>query len=122
MQQTIKGEVKLPRDIDQSTKDLLLAIFQVDPNLRINIEQMKEKHFFSEVDWDMIKRGQMDMSPPFSANANKYKYILFNTYPVISNMNDQNSNNVFISSDTPQKSKVLGDFTLQKINREFADF
>jgi serine/threonine protein kinase len=121
MEQTIKGEIKMPRDLDEPTKDLLLTFFQVDPNLRITIDQIKEKSFFKDVDWEAVKQGQFDELPPYTPNPQKYKYILYNSYPEVSNL-DSSLPNTNIFNDTPQKSKILGDFTMQKINKEFHDF
>mmetsp|Transcript_39235 Transcript_39235/g.37648 ORF Transcript_39235/g.37648 Transcript_39235/m.37648 type:complete len:82 (-) Transcript_39235:268-513(-) len=40
-QQIMKGEVKMPRDIDAAVRDLLTQIFQLEPNLRLSIQDIK---------------------------------------------------------------------------------
>ena len=40
-EQIAKCELKLPRDIDQSTRDLLQQIFVQEPNLRLNLSDMR---------------------------------------------------------------------------------
>lgn len=69
--------MKLPRDIDQQTRDLLQCIFNVDPNLRITIKDMMKKPFFKDVNWDQVRHRQIDFEKvPFKPNANKYRYLL----------------------------------------------
>lgn len=54
-QQTLHGDVKLPRDIDQSTRDLLNCIFNVDPNSRISIKDIMKKPFFKDTIWQRVR-------------------------------------------------------------------
>lgn len=39
--QIVKCEIKMPRDSDQATRDLLQQIFVLEPNLRITLADMK---------------------------------------------------------------------------------
>jgi len=45
-EQTIKGDLKLPNNIDRPTRDLLSSIFNVEPNLRITIKDIMKQPFF----------------------------------------------------------------------------
>ena len=86
-QQTIQGDIKMPRDIDQSTRDLFQCIFNVEPNLRISLKDMMKKSFFKDIDWDKIRRKDIDPeSIPYKPNPNKYKYLLDNQYEPTSNL------------------------------------
>ena len=85
--QCIAGDMKLPRDIDQATRDLLNCIFQVEPNLRITIKDIMKKAFFKDINWDKVRHLNIDYeSIPYHANENKYRYILQNKYDDVSNL------------------------------------
>ena len=59
--QCIQGDVKLPRDIDQSMRDLLQCIFTPEPNLRITVKDLMKKQYFKDVDWNELK-NKKDLS------------------------------------------------------------
>jgi len=79
-EQIAKGEVKMPRDADQATRDLLSQILVVEPNLRLSIEDIKSHKFFSEIDWKKAAKKQLE-PVPYKPNPMKYRYLLQNTYP-----------------------------------------
>ena len=112
--------MKLPRDIDQATRDLLNCIFQVEPNLRITIREMMRKAFFKDINWDKVRQRDIDYeSVPYRPNANKYKYILQNKYEEVSNLQGINSDE---NGGESSPKKLLGDFTMIKVNKEFENF
>ena len=94
-----------------------------------------KKQFYKDIDWTKVRQRDFDSDDiPYKSNPNKYKYLLSNEYPFVSNLNGviQTPTNVFTEGSTdkasdpnrtnsPQK-KLLGDFTLYKVNREFYNF
>ena len=54
-EQCVAGDLKLPRQLDQSARDLLQCIFNVEPNLRITVKGIMEKAYFRDFDWDRIR-------------------------------------------------------------------
>uniref|UniRef100_A0A7S3CPC5 Uncharacterized protein n=1 Tax=Strombidium rassoulzadegani TaxID=1082188 RepID=A0A7S3CPC5_9SPIT len=132
--QIVKGELKLPRDIDQQTRDLLQCIFSVDPNMRISINEVMKKSYFKETNWEQVRAKKFDPDDvPYKPNPNKYRYLLQNKYPEMTNLDSSqappggpqapgaqppNSEALFSS---PKKS-LLGDFTILKVNKEFDNF
>jgi len=72
-----------------------------------------------------MRHRQIDFdSVPFKPNANKYRYLLQNEYPDISSLGAKSSTVVVDepgSASSPGK-KLLGDFTLYKVNKEFENF
>jgi len=76
-QSILQGDIKLPRECDQATRDMLQCIFNVEPNLRITVKDLMKKQFFKDTDWDRIRNRQIDSSDiPYKPNPNKYRYIL----------------------------------------------
>ena len=71
----IKCDVRMPRDSDQLTRDLLQRIFVLDPNLRITIQDIKEHKFFSEIDWAVAEKRQL-APVPYKPNPLKFRYLL----------------------------------------------
>jgi serine/threonine protein kinase len=77
--QIVKCEIKMPRDSDQATRDLLQQIFVLEPNLRITLADMKQHKFFSDIDWP--EAAKRNLHPvPYKPNPMKYKYLLSNKY------------------------------------------
>lgn len=58
--QCIKGEMKLPRGLNNESRDLLQCIFEVDPNIRISIEDLRAKPFYKKIDWKSLKNRSID--------------------------------------------------------------
>lgn len=84
-EQICKCEVKMPRDSDQATRDLLQKIFVSDPNLRISIADMKQHRFFQDIDWTLVERRKLE-PVPYKPNPSKYKYLLQNSYKQVSSL------------------------------------
>jgi len=115
--------MKLPRDIDQSTRDLLQCIFNVEPNCRITIKEMMKKSFFRDSNWEKIRNRQIDPDTvPYKSNPNKYRYLLHNQYPEISNLVDKASQDEPGSGGSSPHKRLLGDFSMHKVNKEFENF
>ena len=126
----------MPRDIDQSTRDLLQCIFNVEPNLRISVKEMTKKSFFKDMDWESIRNKQQDPEDiPYKPNPNKYQYLLDNEYEEVSNLyRGQPGTAASMPGQTPltaneepgsassPKKRMLGDFTIYKVNKEFDNF
>ena len=89
-QQCVQGDIKLPRDIDQATRDLLQCILVVDPNQRITVKEIMKKAFFREVNWERVRAREISATDgdyiPYKPNPNKYRYLLQNSYEQISNL------------------------------------
>ena len=88
--QCVHGDIKMPRDVDQATCDLLKSILVVDPNLRITVKDIMKKAFFREVNWERIRAREISPADgdyiPYKPNPNAYRYLLFNQYEAISNV------------------------------------
>ena len=114
--------MKLPRDIDQSCRDLLQCIFNVEPNLRITIPDIMKKSFYSDFDWCKIRNKDIEPADiPYKPNPQKYRYLLANEYPLQSSQ-VQASSGMETNNDQSPKKSFLGDFTMFKVNREFENF
>lgn len=75
--QIVKCEFKMPRDTDQSVRDLISQILVLEPNLRPKFKDIKEHRFFADVDWtDVCNRRQEPV--PFVPETDKYLNILQN--------------------------------------------
>jgi hypothetical protein len=59
-------------------------MFVTEPNLRISLKQMSQHKFFSGVDWKEVSEKKLPV--PYTPNPMKYKYLLSNTYPDVSNL------------------------------------
>ncbi len=75
----------MPRDVDQTTRDLLQQIFVLDPNLRITIADIKQHKFFADVDWRSVESRKLE-PVPYKPNPLKYRYLLQNKYESVSNV------------------------------------
>jgi len=76
-QQTLAGEIKLPRDIDQHTRDLIQCILIVEPDLRISLKDLPKKPYFKDFDFEKIRHRKIDESKiPFKPSPHKFKYVL----------------------------------------------
>jgi hypothetical protein len=59
----------------------------VEPNLRISVKEMMKKSFFKDMDWEKIRKREIDEDDiPYKPNPNKYKYLLINEYEEKSNL------------------------------------
>lgn len=78
----------LPRDIDHQARDLLQCIFNVDPNLRITLKDIVRKPFFKDLNWEAIRKRDLYAfdTIPYKPNVNKFRYLLDDDYPDISNL------------------------------------
>ena len=83
------------------------------------MKEITKKQFFKDVNWEKLRKRDIDPeSVPYLPNPNKYRYLLQNTY-------EETTNLLVPSADSPdpiQTKKLLGDFTLYKVNKEFENF
>jgi hypothetical protein len=49
----------MPRDADQTARDLISQILVLEPNLRLSIEDIKAHKFFAEMDWKKVTEKQL---------------------------------------------------------------
>eukprot|EP00347_Sterkiella_histriomuscorum_P015976 403354976 len=127
-QQIVKGEYRMPRDADQTARDLISQILVLEPNLRLSIQDIKQHKYFADINWDQVIEKKLEPAP-YKPNPLKYRYLLQNKYPKISSIQGilpQDGENLLAQLpqnkvDSPKKS-VLGDFTMHKINKEFENF
>jgi protein kinase X len=59
----MNGDLYLPRNMSSLAKDLVKNILVVDPNLRLEIADIKQHKFFRSVQWDLIAARKI--KPPF---------------------------------------------------------
>ena len=61
----MKGELRLPREIDTETRDLLNCIFITVPEQRITVKAIMEKPYWRDFNWERIRQKdwRKDMSP-----------------------------------------------------------
>lgn len=135
-EQCIKGDLKLPSNIDHSTRDLLCSIFNPEPNLRITIKDIMKSPFFKDYDWDKLRNKVIDPKDvPYKPNPGKYRYILSNSYedtcsgtvPESRPGTEQRTRSGAGDYDAPgsaksPRKKLLGDYTVYKVNKEFDNF
>lgn len=89
---------------------------------------MMKKSFFKDIDWEAMRNKKIDPEDiPYKPNPNKYRYLLQNEYEEVSNLiragNPTSPEQVTEpgSASSPKK-RLLGDFTIYKVNREFENF
>ena len=81
---------------------------------------MQTKSFFKDTDWDQMRHKTFsEEAVPYRPNPNKYRYLLHNEYPEISNLDSATTD---LSKGESPKKNLLGDFTMMKVNKEFEDF
>jgi hypothetical protein len=103
--------------------------------LRITFKDIIKKSFFRDLDWESIRKKDIDPDEiPYKPNPNKYKYLLENNYEETSNLvRLQPGTSASIPGQTPctvnepesassPKKRLLGDFTIYKVNKEFDNF
>jgi len=56
------------------TRDLLQSIFVLDPNLRIKVKEIKEHRYFSDINWERVRRKELE--PVYKPNPLKFRYLL----------------------------------------------
>ena len=89
---------------------------------------MMKKSFFKDIDWEAMRNKKINEEDiPYKPNPNKYRYLLHNEYEEVSNLiragNALSPDQVTEpgSASSPKK-RLLGDFTIYKVNREFENF
>jgi hypothetical protein len=93
---------------------------------------MMKKGFFKDMDWEKIRNKEIDSeSIPYKPNPNKYKYLLDNQYEDVSSLLKlQPCTATSLVGQTPDEpesaspkpKRLLGDFTMYKVNKEFDNF
>lgn len=91
-----------------------------------------KKGFFKDFDWEKIRNKEIDDdSIPYKPNPNKYRYLLENQYDSTSNLmrlQPQTATSLVgqipeePESASPKPKRLLGDFTMYKVNKEFDNF
>jgi hypothetical protein len=87
---------------------------------------MRQHRFFSDVNWDKVKRRKQE-PVPYIPDANKNRHVLLNNYETI-NVGGSGGNgssqkpDIKNKSDSPKKSHFLGELSIYKINKEFENF
>lgn len=135
--------MKLPRDIDHETRDLLNRIFTVDANLRITISDIMQSLFFKDINWERLRMHDIEQDKiPCVPESDEHSALLYRAtdFPEVSNNSKANrpvtrpvtrpagtTAGVTVESEQspllPKSSRVpLGDFTLIKVNKAFENF
>jgi len=92
----ITGDIRYQREgVDQTVRDLLQQIFELEPNLRINLEGiMSHKVFMADQNsnfWKSVAAKTLNNGEvPYKPNPMKYKYLLQNQYDMVSNISKNN--------------------------------
>ena len=60
----------------------------MDPNLRITLKEIVKKPFFKDLNWEAIRLRADNAfeSIPYIPNGNKFRYLLEDEYPDVSNL------------------------------------
>ena len=80
----IKKKIIFPTWMDETAKDLIIKLLNIDPNLRIGngangSEEIKKHDFFKNFDWDNI----LNMTPPFIPNLKSdFDVKYFDQFPI----------------------------------------
>lgn len=93
-EQAVKGEMRLPKEIDTETRDLLNGIFNVVPDQRLTVKQIMEKPYWRDFDWERVRQRDWRQelasdgkSPPelgnvidvpYKPNPNAFSYLMDN--------------------------------------------
>lgn len=65
------GFLQLPKNMSSLAKDLVRKILVVDPNMRLEISDIKQHKFFRGIQWDLIATRKI--KPPFFPQKETYK-------------------------------------------------
>lgn len=77
--QIIKCDYKMPREIDQATRDLISSILVLEPNLRPTFKDLMHHRFFGDINWDQVRSRALE-PVPFRPNPEKFKELLDNEH------------------------------------------
>jgi protein kinase A/protein kinase X len=55
LQNILKGNMQLPKNLSPLLRDLLTDILVVDPTLRIGIDAIKKHRYFTGIDWTKVE-------------------------------------------------------------------
>ena len=102
-------QINLPKNLSPCARDLIKSILVNDPNIRIELADIKRHKFFKNINWQEVK----DKKCPAPL-----------TY--INDIQNSPNKNFLTNSDkkrgTNGKTRVLGDYHMRKINEAFANF
>lgn len=106
----------MPRDAEPAARNLLSQILVLEPNLRLPISEIKKHKYFADVDWTSVMNRKLE-PVPYKPDPDKYKYLMQQReqFETISNLNEKRHRQT-------KKTYFLGDLSLYKINKVFADF
>ncbi len=99
-------QICLPKNLSSLARDLIKGILERDPNLRMEIEDIKRHKFFKGINWVDVSEK---LVTPFFANSNAKKSSPRKSFK-------ESCEKIKV------KSHVLGDYNLKKINDVFANF
>ena len=67
----IECEYRIPRRIDQDSRDLITGLLTKDPKDRLSIEKIKSLNYFKEIDWQKVYKKEYEMDfVPYVNDAN----------------------------------------------------
>ena len=64
MERCHSGHLSLPKNLSPAARELVKELLNPDPMQRADISQIKQHHFFKNMDWQALKRRQV--APPIS--------------------------------------------------------
>jgi protein kinase A len=63
MEKCRSGNLNLPKNLKGKTRDLVQLLLVDDPELRLEISQIKDHNFFRGIDWNQLKKREIE--PPY---------------------------------------------------------
>lgn len=117
MEQTVKGQIKMPHNLDPAAKDLIKQLLLVDVDQRLSINKIMKSSFFNETQWDLVRQGLIQDKAPYIPQQGKYNYLFHNNHPETAMIDTR-----YLNSRKQPKTKILGDFSYTKIHQEIAEF
>lgn len=108
----INNQYTLPKNLSVGMKNLIKLILVGDPVARLELDDMQSHPVFEKINWKHVEN--LSITPPYIPKDTK------NEDHYISKYSDSN---VEIDDKTDRKgNKFLGDFHLERINKEFKCF
>jgi protein kinase A len=108
----INNQYTLPKNLSVRMKNLIKLILVSDPVARLELDEIQSHPVFEKTNWKHVEN--LSVTPPYIPKDTKDESYYFTKY---------NEANVEIDDKTDRKgNKFLGDFHLERINKEFKGF
>jgi hypothetical protein len=104
-----------PKTLENIPKDLLSKIFIYDPNLRYNLQDIREHKFFKGINWAIAM--SRDLNPPFYPTLDGHGDTAYFKEAMV-----KAERKLLNSPGTRKKIQPLGDFRMKKLKEAFEGF